>query len=475
MMIEGTAMSAIRPAAVAGLFYPDTPGALQHTLADLLADATPGADVRPPKALIVPHAGYVYSGAVAASAYARLSELRGHIHRVVLLGPTHRVYVRGLALPEAERFATPLGEVQLDREGMQRLAGLPQVIRSDAAHQMEHSLEVQLPFLQQVLGDFQLLPLAVGEATAAEVAEVLEQVWGGDETLIVISSDLSHFLPAAAARTMDGKTVDAILALDPHLDHQQACGATPINGLLLAARRHGLQPVALDVRNSSETCPEQSRRAAGDPERVVGYAAFAFEEARPGRSRETGSEQTDAEKGATLLKLARAGIAQQFGQAAHMPADAPWLAEHGACFVTLTRNGELRGCIGTLEAHRPLALDVQENAVAAAFSDPRFMPLSRAEFDEIRVEVSLLSPTEALVVASEEHALASLRPGVDGVVFEYRHYRSTFLPQVWEQLPEPAEFMATLKRKAGLPADFWAEEVRLSRYTVSKWKEEDRS
>ncbi|MDP2056412.1 MAG: AmmeMemoRadiSam system protein B, partial [Thiobacillus sp.] len=262
-------MPTIRPAAVAGLFYPDSPIVLKQTLADLLANARAGAPSRPPKALIVPHAGYIYSGAVAASAYSQLGALRGRIRRVVLLGPTHRVYVRGLALPEADRFATPLGEVQLDREGMQQLSDLPQVIRSAAAHQMEHSLEVQLPFLQQMLGDFQLLPLAVGEATAAEVAEVLEKVWGGDETLIVISSDLSHFLPDAVARKVDGGTVDAILALDSHLSHEQACGATPVNGLLLAARRHGLRAIKLDVRNSSDT--------AGDPERVVGYAAFAFQ------------------------------------------------------------------------------------------------------------------------------------------------------------------------------------------------------
>ena len=189
------------------------------------------------------------------------------------------------------------------------------------------------------------------------------------------------------------------------------------------------------------------------------------------QNRSTGSAQLDNEKGSTLLKLARSEIATKLGHDVSSPAQAGWLAEPGASFVTLTRQGELRGCIGTLEAHRPLGVDVRENAVAAAFRDPRFMPLTRVEFDEIRVEVSVLSPSEILVVASEEHALAILRPNVDGVVFEYRHYRSTFLPQVWEQLPEPAEFMAHLKRKAGLPMDFWAEEVRLSRYTVSKWKE----
>ncbi|WP_324780805.1 AmmeMemoRadiSam system protein B [Thiobacillus sedimenti] len=450
-------MNAVRPAAVAGLFYPDDPVALKSTVDDLLAQARAVAPVRRPKALIVPHAGYLYSGPVAASAYGLLAGLRGRIRRVVLLGPTHRVFVRGLALPEAERFATPLGEVALDDEGMRRLADLPHVVRSAAAHAQEHSLEVQLPFLQAVLGEFRLLPLAVGEATAAEVAAVLEAVWGGEETLIVISSDLSHFLPDAVARQVDGGTVDAILALDSHLNHEQACGATPINGLMLAAKRHGLHPVALDVRNSSDT--------AGDPGRVVGYAAFAFTPV-------AGDDQpAEEEKGTALLRLARGEIASQLGEAADPPARAGWMTPPGASFVTLTRQGELRGCIGTLEAHRPLWLDVRENALAAAFRDPRFPPLTRGELHDTRVEVSLLSPTQPIEVRSEAEALAALHPHVDGVVFEYGHHRSTFLPQVWEQLPEPREFLAYLKRKAGLPQDFWAEEVRLSRYTVDKWKE----
>ena len=449
-------MTSIRRPAVAGMFYPDSPAVLKHTLADLLAHPEGARLSRPPKALIVPHAGYVYSGPVAASAYAQLEAWRGRIRRVVLLGPAHHVHVLGLALPKADRFATPLGEVRLDWEGMQQLDGLPQVTRSAVAHEMEHSLEVQLPFLQLVLGDFQLLPLAVGEATAAEVAEVLDKVWGGDETLIVISSDLSHYLPDALARRVDSETVAEILALHSHLDHEQACGATPINGLMLAAERHGLRAVKLDVRNSSQT--------AGNPGRVVGYASFAF-------LADAESDQPEADKGATLLTLARTEIGLTLGIEMPRLTEAGWLAEPGASFVTITRQGELRGCIGTVEAHRALGEDVRRNAVAAAFHDPRFLPIGRAEFDDIRVEVSLLSPTEVMAVKDETAALAALRPNVDGVVFEYANHHGVFLPQVWEQLPEPATFLAHLKRKAGLPRNFWAEGVRLSRFTVSKWKE----
>lgn len=179
----------------------------------------------------------------------------------------------------------------------------------------------------------------------------------------------------------------------------------------------------------------------------------------------------DAEQGKILLKLARDAIAEQFGTPLPDAPDAPWLAAPGATFVTLTQHGDLRGCIGSLQAYRPLLQDIRANAVAAAFRDPRFEPLRESELAHTSVEVSLLSPSQAVTFDSEDSALAQLRPGVDGVIFEYAHYRSTFLPQVWEQLPTPEVFMAQLKRKAGLPGDFWAPEVRLSRYTVEKWKE----
>jgi hypothetical protein len=263
-------MMHVRPPAVAGLFYPVDPAELERDVRALLeaAQGLPGQST--PKVLIAPHAGYIYSGPVAASAYAPIVPLRGKLSRVILLGPTHRVAVRGLALPSVQAFATPFGPVSLDREAMQAVATLRQVCVSDEVHAREHSLEVHLPFLQATLGHFNLVPFAVGQASAEEVAEVLACLWGGEETLIVVSSDLSHYLPYPRACAKDEFTVETILRLKPELNHDQACGATPINGLLLAARHRMLAAQVLDLRNSGDT--------AGDKSRVVGYTAVAFHE-----------------------------------------------------------------------------------------------------------------------------------------------------------------------------------------------------
>lgn len=261
-------MPQIREPAVAGMFYPDDPLQLQQQVDRLLAQATPpGA---PPKALIVPHAGYIYSGPVAASAYLQLAPLREQVQRVVLLGPAHRVAFSGLAASSAQYFATPLGMVRIDQQAMDPILGLPQVRVLDEAHREEHSLEVQLPFLQRVLHkDFGLIPLVVGEAEADQVEEVIDLLWGGPETLILISSDLSHYQDYNTARRLDSATSHAIEQLNPRaIDYQQACGRTPVNALLLAARHHQLDARTLDQRNSGDT--------AGGRDRVVGYGAYAF-------------------------------------------------------------------------------------------------------------------------------------------------------------------------------------------------------
>jgi hypothetical protein len=260
-------MHNIRPPAVAGMFYPADATELQAQVNDYLRH--PSAEGMRPKALIVPHAGYVYSGPVAASAYARLRPLREQITRVILLGPAHRVAFRGLAASSATAFRTPLGDIPLDTAMLANLSVLPQVRTLDEAHALEHSLEVQLPFLQTLLNAFTLVPLVVGDASYADVAEVLEQAWGGPETLIVISSDLSHYHDYATAKHMDATTSRAIEALQPErIDFDHACGRTPVGGLLTVARAHGLQAEIVDLRNSGDT--------AGPRDQVVGYGAYVL-------------------------------------------------------------------------------------------------------------------------------------------------------------------------------------------------------
>lgn len=265
---DGTSVR-VRPAAVAGSFYPGSADALDAALGRAFDDAVvPAADAAVPKALIVPHAGYVYSGAIAASAYARIAPARTTIRRVVLLGPSHRVYVRGLAVPGVDAFRTPLGVVPIDAGARDVVLRLPGVQIDDRAHADEHSLEVQLPFLQRTLDDFTLLPFSVGDATVDEVTSVLDACWGGPETLVVISTDLSHYHRYDDATRLDARTAATIVARRPEaVDDRDACGAYPLRGLLRVASERGLSVEQLDLRNSGDT--------AGDRHRVVGYGAFA--------------------------------------------------------------------------------------------------------------------------------------------------------------------------------------------------------
>lgn len=255
-------MLQIRPPAVAGAFYPDNPDTLRKDVQEYLDQAETGA---PPKAVIAPHAGYIYSGPTAGFAY-RLWQDSG-IERVVILGPAHRVPVMGLALPEAEAFETPLGDVPVDLEVCAGINKMPQIILNSAAHTLEHSLEVQIPFLQSVLENFSIVPLVVGLVEPQKAAEVLEAIWGDEKTGIVISSDLSHYHTYDVARDIDGRTCEQIIALDNTISHEQACGATGINGLLTIARARDMRVKLLDARNSGDT--------AGPKGQVVGYGAFA--------------------------------------------------------------------------------------------------------------------------------------------------------------------------------------------------------
>lgn len=451
-------MPSIRRTAVAGTFYPAEPQALLGALQQHLHGAVPARAASRPKLLVVPHAGYVYSGPVAANAYVQLAPYASAIERVVLLGPAHRVAVHGIAAPTVDAFATPFGAVPLDTAALAALERFPQVVRSDAAHAEEHSLEVQLPFLQAVLGHgFKLVPLVVGHAAPDEVAAVVDALWGGDETLVVLSTDLSHYLADDEARALDLSTAARIAAFAGDLQPREACGAAVLNGALRAARARGLQAQLLDVRTSGDT--------AGDRQRVVGYASFAI-----GAPAAETPEADAARLGAALLARARNTIARRLGERVGAEPGHPALALPGATFVTLhDAAGKLRGCIGRLQPETTLDADVRHAAAGAAFRDPRFAPLSAAEWSGLQVEVSLIGDSEPLpAVASADAAAALLRPGVDGVILDSGGRRATFLPQVWEQLPQPRDFLAALQRKAGLPPP-WDPATQLRRYAVRKF------
>ena len=451
------AAGTVRNPFVAGSFYPASEGELRATVTGHLNNAAKASGAPVPKAIIAPHAGYVYSGAIAGTAYARLIPARNTIRRVVLAGPSHRVPFRGIAIPTVTGFATPLGVVPLDRDALGRIAQLPFVHARDDAHAAEHSLEVHLPFLQETLGEFQLVPLVVGDATPAEVAAVLEALWGGPESLTVISSDLSHYETYETARTMDAATSSAIVRLDGNaIAEKGACGRRPIRGLLELARRQGMRATAIDVRNSGDT--------GGPKDRVVGYGSYIVEE----------NPRLPDSARAVLLAVVREVVTRSAPNPQNEPGVdlsryAPELVAPRAAFVTFTRQGHLRGCIGSLEAHQPLVLDVARNAFKGAFRDPRFPPITAEEIPQLAASISVLSQPGELQLGSEAELLSIIRPGIDGLILADGGKRGTFLPSVWEQLPSPKDFLQRLKLKAGLAADHWSPTVRVWRYQTESF------
>ena len=455
--------ASIRPPAIAGTFYPGEPQALRAMIDQCLTAVR--VKHAPPKALIAPHAGYIYSGPIAGTAYASLAPLTDTIKRVVLLGPSHRVAFEGLALSSASAFRTPLGDIRVDRSACAAIAGLQGVRTLDDAHAEEHSLEVHLPFLQTVLKDFALVPIVVGRAPADQVDAVLQSLWGGEETLIVVSSDLSHYHDHATAQRMDAAASLAIETLDAgKLGDDQACGRYPVKGLLARARALDLRATTLDLRNSGDT--------AGDKARVVGYGAYAFEYAASARLPDDHRRY--------LGEIARASIRQGAGRKGprdpkaqpklHLRNVPRPLMSARASFVTVTLDGNLRGCVGSVTPHQALAVDVAASAYKAAFSDPRFPPVTQDEAARIEIGVSILSHTRPIAFSSEAELVDALNPDVDGVVLVHGEQRGLFLPQVWQSLRDPDAFLRRLKEKAGLKPDFWSQKMNAYRFTTESFR-----
>ncbi|WP_448204137.1 AmmeMemoRadiSam system protein B [Azospirillum sp. sgz302134] len=430
----------LRAPAVAGAFYPANPAVLDRMVADCLAEAH--TDNLPAKAIIAPHAGYVYSGPIAGTAYAGVAHLGDRVTRVLLLGPAHRYGFRGIAYPSADGLATPLGAVRVDREGIGAIHDLPGVQELDRAFDGEHALEVHLPFIQRLFPRASVVPLIVGHAEPAQVDAVLQRLWGGPETLIVISSDLSHFHDYGTAHRLDLETSQAFEAAEPErLSGDRACGYLPVAGLLMRARALDLRVTTRDLRNSGDT--------AGDRSRVVGYGAYSVEPATEARLSDAHRE--------LLLETAYRTLAQavQTGRTPDIRAeDFPFpLRAIRRTFVTLMMDGDLRGCIGTVQAPHPLVEDVATNTVKSAMQDPRFGPLTAAELPRVDISVSILSHDRPLPFRDEEDLIAKLRPGIDGLILRDGRNGALFLPKVWDMLPDPRQFVAQLKRKAGWAPD----------------------
>ncbi len=468
-------MTIIRPPAVAGTFYPNDADILRSEI-DGLLDAALHSDAvsgdASPKAIIVPHAGLMFSGSLAALGFATVRALKDTIKRIVIIGPAHRMAFQGIALARADQFATPLGNMRCDLPALQKALALPHVQMLDDAHTLEHGLEIELPFIQRLFGeqsDIGIVPLLVSRCSPRQVHEVIEKLWGGPETLIVISSDLSHFHDYDTAKKMDNRTRAMIENFDAeNIDTNDACGALPVAGMLIAARNRDMKIKTLGMRNSGDV--------TGDKSRVVGYGAWAVYDGKAsGMGRDGEDDFTKATEtlirthGPAMLDLCRQSILHGMETGAPLQVAAnevgPELAAPGACFVTLKKAGQLRGCIGSIISHAPLATDLCENAFKAAFRDPRFAGLSRAEIgDDLELSISVLSPPQPFGFADEADFISKLTPFEDGIILSDGNRRGLFLPQVWDQLPDPKDFMAHLKRKAGLAMDHWSPNMRAERF-----------
>jgi AmmeMemoRadiSam system protein B/AmmeMemoRadiSam system protein A len=451
---------AVHPPQVAGMFYPAAPDALNTLIADVRTRARPDGGVSP-KVVIAPHAGLAYSGAVAATAFGPWARRAKPPRRIVIIGPAHRVAFSGVAIHPASKWRTPLGEVPVAGVAHAELARAPGIVVDPRPFAGEHSLEMYLIMLQAMLpAPFEIVPILVGDADPHRVAEALRRVWGGPETVVAVSSDLSHFLEQKRAEATDSDTARRIETLDASaLDGRRACGFVAVKGALEIAAERDMRASALHLATSAG--------AGADASRVVGYyGAFGLEYAASARLAEA-----DRERLLSACMTPLRAATHSCGKAAAMSLDglSPTLASWRATFVTLTENERLRGCIGSLEPRRPPLNDVVANTAREAFADPRFPPLKESEFAGLRLEVSILSHPRPIAAGSEVELAGALEPDRDGLILSSGRRRALFLPSVWRQLPDAREFVRHLVAKGGFESNRWPEGPQAKRFRVESF------
>lgn len=455
----------VQPTVFAGQFYPRDGAALADAVSSALTAGaeTQRRDAPPAQAVIVPHAGYRFCAPLIAQAMlaARGGAETALPRRILVASPSHRHRFDGLALPSVDAFETPLGPVPVDSAMRDSLVG-GAVQVDDQAFAREHAVEVLLPFVHRLFPGVPILPLVCGVGAHAALPAVIDELAAGpDRTCFLLSSDLSHFLDLPAAEARDADTAKRIeTARLKGFSGKDACGWQPIGGWLLSRTGQAAQPLRLGMANSSQ--------ANGDTARVVGYGAWAFYPS-PGAG-------IDPAHKTTLLRIARASLKGRLkkGKAPEVVLSsfpAP-LQTHGASFVTLTQEGRLRGCVGSLQVHQPLVADVAENAIKAGIKDKRFRPLETAEqLAKLRVSVAILSRPSRIDFASREALLSQITPGRSGLILEDQGRRGTFLPMVWDSLKTPDAFLAGLVVKAGLPKGHWSDTVKLWHFTTDSFAE----
>ncbi|MBW2970970.1 AmmeMemoRadiSam system protein B [Candidatus Woesearchaeota archaeon] len=446
----------IREPAVAGTWYPSSAEEMEAQLNQFYANAQQETLPGELKALVVPHAGYIYSGQVAANGFNLVNE---NIETVIILAPAHRVPFKGVSTPNATHYKTPLGEIPISEKAFEMLENEQLIVSIPEAHLQEHAIEAELPLLQHKLNDFEIIPLLVGDADPEQLAQVVLK-YLDDKTLIVVSTDLSHYYPYGKAVNIDKNCIDAIPALNfEAMEPCEACGKKPALALMHIAQTKGWKGKLIDYKNSGDT--------AGEKSAVVGYASIAFHE-----------EGISEEAKQILLDIARTTIENHLS-GKELPKLTPGeypesIKKVQGCFVTLNKGEEqaLRGCIGHILPQTELYNCVQQNAVSAAVNDRRFQPVQYSELDDIEIEISVLSVPKLVEFSTPPELLDKLTPLKDGVVIEYNGRTSTYLPQVWEQLPIKEDFLSRLCQKQGSPSDCYARQgVKIYSYQAEVFAE----
>lgn len=446
-------MKKIKYPAAAGTFYPNNALELKKQI-EFFAQYCQNDYTYASRAVIVPHAGLIYSGRLA---YEGISLLDRNLKNLFIFAPAHRVGFEGLSLSGFELWQTPLGEIEVNQQINNELKEKFNAQFFDKAFEYEHSIEVQLPLIQSVFKNVKIIPLLAGSADYQVISQIIKYYYDDKENGFIISSDLSHFLTDEKAKKIDAVTADMIETGNiDNFQYEQACGALGIAGLVDFANKKNYSLIRIGMHNSGLT--------TGDKTRVVGYGSWFLYEGQT-------NEFIKKYYSKLIIDICRQAIKSKFEPDIEEIKYPQVFGRIGACFVTLEKNNTLRGCIGSVIARRPLINDIIMNAKNSAFSDPRFLPVQQNEISQLKIAVSILSEPKKISFTDENDLLRQMRPNIDGIIIKDGIYQAVYLPSVWEQLPDKREFLETLKVKAGLNPDYFSDTFEAYRFETVYIKE----